>query len=36
MSDPQFLSALDNEVSGLAKKFGLPEDKAFLIWFGKW
>jgi hypothetical protein len=35
MTDPQFLNALDNEVSGLAKKFNLQESKAFLIWFGK-
>src|SRR5829696_6635732 len=35
MADPQFLKALDNEVSALASKFNLPESKAFLIWFGK-
>lgn len=30
-----FISALDNEVSALSKKFGLSESKAFLIWFSK-
>jgi hypothetical protein len=35
MTDPQFVKALDNEVSALAKKYNLPESKAFLIWFGK-
>jgi hypothetical protein len=35
MPDLRFLDALDNEVSGLAKKFNLKESKAFLVWLGK-
>jgi len=35
MPSSSFLSALTIEVNSLSSKFGLPESKAFLIWFSK-
>lgn len=35
MTDTEFMNALDNEVSGLASTFGISENKAFLVWFGR-